>query len=54
MNSFAWLLSVVALEAAIYLVVFWLWGAVATLGLAAADFALLALVQHLRFTSARS
>jgi hypothetical protein len=34
MNPFAWLFSIVALEAVIYLVVFWLWRSVAALGLA--------------------
>lgn len=51
MKPFLWLFAALALEAGIYAAVFCLWGATVALFLAAFDFALLALVQHHRFTS---
>jgi hypothetical protein len=51
MKPFLWLFAVLALEVLIYAVVFHFWGLTGMLFLAAFDFALLALVQHHRFTS---
>jgi len=51
MKPFLWLFAVLALEGLVYSFAFALWGWSGTLLLAALDFALLALVQHHRFTS---
>ncbi len=54
MKPLSWLFAALALEVLIYAVVLHSWGLTGMLFLAAFDFALLALVQHHRFTSISS
>jgi|GEM_PF-1344328 len=54
MKPLAWLLTILLLEALVYVLVYRSWGVPGLLFLGALDFALLALFQHLRFTAPSS
>jgi hypothetical protein len=54
MKPLSWFFAALALEILVYVLAFVFWGVSGVLFLAAFDFALLAFVQHLRFTSTHS